>query len=62
MTCIFISHSHLDEEIADLLIDFLSESIEISKKEIRCTLGSLIEEIIKEINKVESSEDKLLSD
>ena len=37
MTRIFISHSHLDEEIADLLIDFLSESIEISKKEIRCT-------------------------
>ena len=37
MTRIFISHSHLDEEIADLLIDFLSESIEISKKDIRCT-------------------------
>ena len=37
MTRIFISHSHLDEEIADLLIDFLTESIEIPKKEIRCT-------------------------
>ena len=37
MTRIFISHSHLDENIADLLIDFLTESIEIPKTEIRCT-------------------------
>ena len=37
MTRIFISHSHSDDAIADLLIDFLGEAMEISKKDIRCT-------------------------
>ena len=37
MTRIFISHSHSDETIADLLVDFLGEAIELSKKDIRCT-------------------------
>ena len=36
MTRIFISHSHADEAIADLLIGFLGEAMEISKKDIRC--------------------------
>ena len=37
MTRIFISHSHSDETIADLLVDFLGEAIEVSKGDIRCT-------------------------
>ena len=37
MTRIFISHSHSDEIIADLLVDFLGEAMELSKKDIRCT-------------------------
>ncbi|MGK7892787.1 MAG: SUMF1/EgtB/PvdO family nonheme iron enzyme [Xenococcus sp. (in: cyanobacteria)] len=37
MTRIFISHSHSDEVIADLLIDFLVAAMEISQKDIRCT-------------------------
>ncbi|MEM9275804.1 MAG: TIR domain-containing protein [Cyanobacteria bacterium P01_F01_bin.143] len=37
MTKIFISHSHADEAIADLLIDFLGEAMKIDKDDIRCT-------------------------
>ena len=37
MTRIFISHSHSDEEIADLLVNFWHEALELGKMGIRCT-------------------------
>ena len=37
MTRIFISHSHQDEEIASLLVDFLLAALELRPEDIRCT-------------------------
>ena len=37
MTRIFISHSHSDQEIASLLVDFLLEALKMEQEDIRCT-------------------------
>lgn len=37
MTRIFISHSHADQEIASLFVDFLLAALEIRPSDIRCT-------------------------
>lgn len=37
MTRIFISHSHADEKIASLLVDFLLAALAIRPEDIRCT-------------------------
>jgi len=40
MVKIFISHSHEDKPLSDLLLNFIQKSINISYDQIRCTSSS----------------------